>query len=289
MSFNKEYENIFNSVNGEIEIIKKNIIKNIGVKEPLNTEFLGLLNAKSKHIRSVMSIIYLKSKNLQITRAHIELLSAVELIHSASLIHDDVIDEGKVRRNIETLNSKFSSKLAVISGDYLLSKALQIINNLKSFEIIKSFAKTLEDMCNGEISQYFNRFKITTIDEYIEKSQNKTAELFVTALNSCLILSGIEDNNAEIFAKNFGTAFQIRDDLINITQRSNTNPNDIKEGIYTAPVIFAGDKDKVKDGIEKTYLLINNYIDRALNALNGIENNEYKGILVNLTEILKDE
>src|SRR5574344_1429701 len=181
MSFNKEYENIFNSVNGEIEIIKKNIIKNIGVKGPLNTEILELLNAKSKHIRSVMPIIYLKSKNLQITKAHIELLSAVELIHSASLIHDDVIDEGKVRRNIETLNSKFSSKLAVITGAYLLSKALQIINNLKSFEIIKSFAKTLEDMCNGEISQYFNRFKITTIDEYIEKSQNKTAELFVTA------------------------------------------------------------------------------------------------------------
>lgn len=109
-------------------------------------------------------------------------------------------------------------------------------------------------MCIGEINQNFNRFKIGTIEEYIEKSKNKTGYLFETAIVCNLILSQkISQNKFKNFGLNIGIAFQIRDDLLNILSIDTTKPsnNDIEEGIYNAPIIYSGNPKDLTSGIEK--------------------------------------
>ena len=283
MSFQNKYLEITSIIQKDINNVKNNLIADIDIQEPLKSKLLNILNAPSKHIRAAITFLYLKALGKEINKNQILLQIAVELVHNASLIHDDVIDECSTRREQKTLNNEFENKLAVISGDYLISIALKKICSLNSIKLIELFAQTLDKMCQGEINQHFTRFQIPTLDEYIKKSEQKTAALFETALNGALLLTG-EDNHSE-FAKNFGIAFQIRDDLINIK----TTKSDIKDGVYTAPIIFSGDCNIPDKGIEKTVLLLNNFVNKAIKNLENLENNIYTKKLRELTELLTNE
>lgn len=284
MSFQKKYYDILNIVQNEIEQVCENLTSDINIKEPLNKKLSNILNAPSKHIRPLISFLYLKALNLNIDEKQIILQTAIELVHNASLIHDDVIDDSEIRRNTKTINKDFDNKLAVISGDYILSIALNYIAKLNSMKIIEMFAETLSVMTKGEINQQFSRFQIPTINDYIKKTEQKTAKLFETALCGSLFLAN-SDKNACEFAKNFGIAFQIRDDIINIK----TTQTDIKDGIYTAPIIYAGNIENYQNGIEKTRILLNNYIDNAHQNIEYIENNKYKTAIIELLGLLKNE
>ncbi len=253
------------------------------VQEPLKSKLFELLNAPSKHIRPLVSFLYLKALGEKVDDAQVLYQSAIELVHNASLIHDDVIDDSKVRRSLPTLNSQLGNKLAVMTGDYLLSRAMQKVLDIGNLELVRLFSDTLEVMSSGEISQHFGKFQIPTIEEYIKKSEQKTAKLFETAICGSLLVAK-SNNDGLDFAKNFGIAFQIRDDLINCK----TTNTDISDGIYTAPVIFSGDTKVTSDAIEKTKSLLNNYIDEALKCLSKIDENEYKLALVELLELMRD-
>ena len=232
----------------------------------------------------MISFLYLKALDLNIGQKQILFQTAIELVHNASLIHDDVIDNSNIRRNTKTINEEFDNKLAVISGDYILSIALNYIAKLNSPQIIEMFAETLSFMTNGEINQQFSKFKIPTIGDYIKKTEQKTAKLFETAICGSLILAN-SNEKASDFAKNFGIAFQIRDDIINIK----TTKTDIKDGIYTAPIIYTGNIENYQNGIEKSHTLLNNYIDNAYQAINHIEENKYKIAIIELLGLLKNE
>ena len=284
MSFSKKYTKILNIVKEEIEQVTAGLTSNIEIQEPLKSRLFGLLNAPSKHIRPLLSFLYLKALGYNINELQISLQIAVELIHNASLIHDDVIDESNKRRNENTLNYEFGNKLAVLSGDYLLSAALKNLLKLNNPQIIKIFTETLEDMTNGEITQHLSKYKIPTLNEYILKSEQKTAKLFEAGLSSALLLANSKDNASE-FTKSFGIAFQIRDDLINVQ----TSKSDIKDGIFTAPVIYSQNTENISEGIEKTRFLLNNYIDRALSSIKHIEDNNYKRALTELLGLFRHE
>ena len=281
MSFQEQYLQIILPVQNDIDKVTKNVTSGINIKEPLKSKLTEIINPPSKHIRAAAAFLYLRANGKPIDENQILLQIAVELVHNASLIHDDVIDDSSLRRNKKTLNSEFGNKLAIISGDYLLSIALKKICMINSTELTKMFAQTLDNMCHGEINQHFNKFKIPTLEEYIIKSGQKTSSLFETAINGSAFLAGLQYNDFT-FAKNFGIAFQIRDDLIN----AKTTKSDINDGIYTAPVIFSKDTKKKKKGIEKTVLLLNNYIDKAIKSLENIEDNLYKQKLKELAELL---
>lgn len=280
----QKYLKILDVVQEEIDQVLEQMLKEVEVQEPLKSKLFALLNAPSKHIRPLISILYLKAIGENIDEKQILYQSAIELVHNASLIHDDVIDESNTRRNVQTLNSEFGNKLAVISGDFLLSAALDKVIKIGEIRLIKMFSDTLAVMSEGEITQYFNKFQIPTIDEYIKKSAQKTAKLFETALCGSLLIAKSDKNGLE-FARNFGIAFQIRDDLINCK----TTNSDLNDGIYTAPVIFSGSIQITSDAIEKTQGLLNNYINNALNSLNDIGDNEYKLALKELLELMRDE
>jgi len=275
------YNEISALIKSDIDIINSNLAQKINLQEPILSSIKEFLKLPAKRIRPLIAILFLKANNLPLTQNHYKLLTATELVHNASLIHDDVIDDADLRRTKKTLNSEFNAKLAVIAGDYLLSVAMDYINELNNPQILQKFTETLAAMCKGEISQYFTINKIPTLEEYLFKTQCKTAQLFTTTLECSAILSGADTQNAIELGKNFGMAFQIKDDLNNIL----TTQSDLKSGIYTAPIILSGAIDK--PAIEKTYGLLNNYLDAALKTLIHIEDNIYKQALKRLTEIYR--
>ena len=306
MSFQEKYSEIYGVVTDEIEQVKQELLSGIELEKPLKSSLLEIINAPSKHIRAVVAFLVLKAFGCKITQQQIILQASIELVHNASLIHDDIIDESEKRRGVETLNTYFDNKLAVIAGDYLISLALKRIRSLNSFEIIDMFAQTLDDMCQGEVAQQFGKYKIPTIEEYIKKTEQKTAKLFETAICGGLKLAitdvptgrgkNFSENVSELrnsgegynlsnFAKAFGIAFQIRDDLIN----AKTSKSDFKDGIYTAPVILAGSVEGFENGIEKTQDLLNNYIECAENEIEKLKDSKYKTALIELLGLIRDE
>lgn len=290
MKFNESYIKYKELAKDELSEID-NIISNlICVRKELGNSLSEFLISPSKRIRPLLALLYLKSLGEEISENHLKLLSALEIIHNASLIHDDIIDDSDIRRGEKTISNAFGTKLGVISGDYLLSVAMKLLCDLNSVKILQKFSETLEKMCIGEINQKFDLFKIGTIENYIDKSKNKTAYLFETGLVCSILLCNkdYDIEKAAEFGINFGIAFQIRDDLLNITQADNSKPygNDVAEGIYNAPVIYSGGINDLTSGIEKTRDLLNNYIVRALKSLENIPQNYYKTVLKELTELM---
>lgn len=261
--------------------------------------------AKSKKLRPKLIFLFAKALNKDIDEKLYNLACAAELIHNATLIHDDVIDNADFRRGNLSFNKKFGNNLSVLSGDLLLSVAMKFLAKCENFKCFNYFSTSLTKMCEGEINQHFTINKVPAISEYIEKSQNKTAELYIAALSSlCELLQIKEIKNIQEFAKNFGIAFQIKDDLMNILSTDTSKPvnSDIFNGIYTAPVILLQNenidlnifkKEEITTLIHnnpkvltKTIEIIAKYCQKAIDSIAFIEDNCYKKEILNLTENL---
>ncbi len=292
MNFNEKYKKIKNLALRELATIEENMDAQINIREPLRFSLRKFLLAPAKRIRPLLAILYTKALGEELNQKQLEHLTVVEMVHNASLIHDDIIDESKIRRGIETINADFDNKLAVISGDYILALSMEKLANIGDIELIKDFSETIRQMCIGEINQNFDRFKIGSIEDYIEKTKNKTAHLFEIALTGCMKLSDNQHNLEKIreLGLNIGIAFQIRDDLINITNSDTSKPsnNDFEDGIYTAPIILGDKSDNYASGIEKTKVLLNNYLQGAKQQVATLPDNEYKNALEEFLELLKD-
>lgn len=305
MSFDNNYCNIKNIVKNDLNVLETEILNILSGENPLDKYLSEFLTGSAKRLRPLLGLLFLNCFNLEINDSQRKVLLAVELIHNASLIHDDVIDKAEKRRDKESFNSKFDENLAVVAGDYLLSIAMEKIIATNSIEVLKLFASALKTTCKGEINQYFSKFSIPTIDEYIEKSKNKTALLFQAGVLGALMLSENYDEklkkSAEEFSQNFGIAFQIRDDIKNVLNSENIVNPDISLGIYTAPVIFAHQENKnilesknissaIKEtkGIENAKILMDNYFNKSLSVIENQTENHYKKAIYELVELLRD-
>ena len=281
--FNAEcYEKISGIVRGDIENIENLLASVVPLDNMLCKSIVDFLSSSSKRIRSVLALLYLRAGGFSINQEVYEILALTELIHNASLIHDDVIDNDLIRRNEQSLNAKYNNKMAVISGDYMLGIVMKKLTDLRKIELFEIFSKTINHMCEGEIIQYVNLNLIPSMDEYIEKTYKKTGALFESALVAAnFAVSGEIDFNAAEFGKNFGIAFQINDDLKNVLDGA----KDVKDGIYNAPVIFSGGKNVTEAGIEKTKILLNNYLENTRKYIENFENNVYKSKILELLEL----
>lgn len=305
MDFETKYKNIKNVVIEELDDLETQIRNLFVNNSPLDKDLSDFLTAPAKRLRPLLGFLFLKGLFGELTSKQNDILLAVELIHNATLIHDDVIDKAEKRRKQETLNVKFDNNLAVVAGDFLLSVALEKVINTGSIDVVKICTSALKSTCLGEINQYFSKFNITSIEDYIEKSRQKTALLFEIGILSGLLLSEnpVDENLKKIaidFSQNFGIAFQIRDDLINVLNSQYLSNHDVNSGIYTAPVIFAYEEnpDILKQeniineinktlGVEKTKKLMDNYYDNAILSIQSLENNIYKQALLDLIELLR--
>ena len=299
-------KNIISLIQNELSEFNLELKKNI---ESDVSEFKSVLDyifeTKGKQIRPILGILCSKALgefNLQQNL----FLQGIELVHNATLFHDDVIDNSQTRRGRASLQQKFSNKIAILAGDYFLSVAIKMINAIKNPRIYDSFAVCIKEICEGEMEQNFSLNKILSIDEYIQKTRRKTALLFALAVEGSAILSlNSEDNlinNLKIFGEDFGILFQIKDDINNFKICSD-KPfyNDMKDGIYTAPIIFLAeefpqikqmliDKDfdsvikilNESNAIEKTEKLAEKYYTKAQAAIDILPDNQYKISLQNL-------
>lgn len=237
----------FNVVNKELSVVEENLIYKLPTKSNLLTEIIRyILKAGGKRFRPVLCLLIAKSTG-GINDKHIILAELTELIHTASLIHDDIIDSARLRRGRETINSLWNDKISVISGDFLFAQASIRLGLLENTEIVKIYAKVLSDLCDGEIEQYSFKFSTNiSWDYYLEKSNAKTASLFAAACKSSAIINNQDKKTTEqteSFGKYLGIAFQIVDDILDFTSSKKKIGKeigtDLKQGIITAPVLFA--------------------------------------------------
>ena len=181
------------------------------------------------------------------TQKTMPLATALELIHTASLVHDDIIDASKKRRGVETANSKYGAQIAVLVGDYLFAKSFQLVaENDYSYEVTTILSKLVKNLCVGEIMQDRSLFEVPTLSEYYTRINLKTA-IF---LSSCCRLGAIVSNmtsreveNLTAYGSGLGLAFQIIDDLLDFfgDEKVTGKPHggDLKSGVITLPVIRA--------------------------------------------------
>ena len=255
----------------ELQNIKKRLEES--VVEPLFKNLLrDFISTGSKFVRSSLAIFYLKSQNIQITEEVLKILVVGEIIHNASLLHDDVLDDAQTRRGDLTLAKKYDAKLAILSGDYLLSIALEILLEINNFEIINIFKNCTKKMSEAEVKQYFLRNKKTTEEDYINICLGKTANLFSAILESCAILTDISSNKAKDLGTLFGVCFQINNDLNFESEKA-----DKKNGIETAKDVL---------GIEKTTALLYNYKEEMMGIVKEFPDNIYKKELEGLIKSL---
>lgn len=240
-----------------------------GFIEPFeDCELTNFVREKSKQIRATISILYLKALNIEITQDIYKILSATEIVHNASLLHDDVIDNADTRRNKPTISKIFNPKIAVLAGDYLISFAIEKLLSLNNSDIISNYKLTIQQMCKAEIKQFSLRNFVPKIEDYIEICTGKTAALFVTTLKSCFDILNLQENQGLEFVKTFGIYFQLKNDIEKISAQ-----NDKKNKIYTAKDIL---------GIEKTNILLDNYRRELINMIQYLQDSAYKHELVKI-------
>ena len=292
------------SLNNELEKLNS-IIQPVlqDSSNQISIDICDYLMSKSKKIRPKLLFLFAKALGIHISDEIYNLAVGVEFIHNSTLIHDDILDDAKMRRNKISLNYKLGNNLSILAGDILLTKALYMLSKCKNIKIINIFSDCMYNMCKGEINQHFSIDKLMSIDEYIQKSEYKTSELFKATLLSLSVLENIQQKDEiENFARNFGIAFQIKDDLLNILNYDTSKPylSDIKNGIFTATVIYLNEDKKIADMskddiisqvqnkkyIKKTIDLIKKY---ALNAIKSIEfmgDNQFKQEITEMSENL---
>lgn len=259
-------------ISKELNTINNQLKSIFFFKNDLGEDLKKFISGNSKQIRSIVSLLYLKSLNENISNKSLTIITAGEIIHNASLLQDDVIDDADKRRGETTIGAKFSSKISILSGDYLLSLAIENLLSVNNFYVMQSFLNCTKKMCQSEIEQYFLRGKLPDIKTYIKICKGKTAELFCAILKSCAYMEELNIEDAQKFAYNFGIFFQLKNDLEKFSALT-----DKKNNIFTAKDIF---------GIEKTLDLIDNYSNRIHCNINKLPDNVYKkGLEVLITEL----
>ena len=200
-----------------------------------------------KRLRPMLFLLCANSKTDCPLEKTMPLATALELIHTASLVHDDIIDTSKKRRGVETANSKYGAQIAVLIGDYLFAKAFQLVaENNYGAEVTTTLSKLVKNLCVGEIMQDRSLFEIPTLTEYYTRINLKTAVF----LSSCCRLGAIvskmdsrEIENLTTYGSGLGLAFQIIDDLLDFfgDEKTTGKPRggDLKSGVITLPVIRA--------------------------------------------------
>jgi len=172
--------------------------------------------------------------------------TAVELMHTATLVHDDAIDKSLVRRGRPTINKLWGEDKAVLLGDYIFAKAGEFAADTQNLRVIKLFAQTLMTITSGELSQAFDAFNLEqTREHYFQRISSKTASLFSLSTESGAILSQAPENSVEIlkgYGYNLGIAFQIVDDILDFigTEEEMGKPigSDLSQGTLTLPAML---------------------------------------------------
>ena len=272
---NNSYFQLKDSVEDKLllveEKIKSKLISDVDLVQKMTNYHL---KTGGKRLRALLTLGSAKMCGYIKGTRDINLAACVELIHAATLMHDDVIDNGSVRRGKKTLNKMWNNHSSVLVGDYLLSRCFEMIVEDGNIEVLKLLSSTSSKIAQGEILQLQHQGEVDMLEEtYLKIISAKTAELFAAATKVGAILSGVkskEKEALEFYGRNLGLTFQIADDTLDYNSEiklfGKEIGQDFFEGKITLPIILLfqnaenTEKEKLKD-----IFLKNKRIDNDLN------------------------
>lgn len=259
-----DFESVLSLIKSDLDDVESFISKSIHNQVPLILDIGNYLSAgKGKRIRPILVLLSSKLNGYEGKRSIIY-STVVELIHMATLLHDDVIDEAERRRGFPSVNSKWGNQASILIGDYLFAMSFSLMSEDSDARIINSLSKTVVKMAEGEVMQLTRNYQITE-DEgpYMEIINRKTASL----MSSCCEIGAILGNNgrreelaSNSFGLDIGMAFQLVDDALDYVAKEDRlgKPlcKDLMEGHITLPLIYlyrtvnGNDKKRIKDIVE---------------------------------------
>jgi len=231
-----------------------------------------LLSSGGKRIRVIVTLLTGKMLGGDPDKL-VTLAAAIESLHTATLVHDDLIDGAMIRRGIPTLNAQWSPAATVLTGDFIFSKAAKLAAETGSVDVMRVFAETLAIIVNGEITQLFSSKWIANRENYYRRIYAKTASLFEASTTTAAILSGAAENKRgamKEFGYDIGMAFQIIDDILDFTSEQTTMgkpvASDLRQGLITLPVLYYLENNPGDTDMKK--ILESNFCDE--NCLNRL-------------------
>lgn len=289
----------------ELSEIKTDIQKNVFVRNKnIDAAIKDVFESNGKLIRPAYSLFFSKLGPGSEPKRAKDLASAIEIFHNATLIHDDIIDDGKLRRGKETIQSLYGKKAAVYAGDYLISVCFKMTHPYRdTIDTQGLLTRAMERVIKGELHQLDQSFNTTiTLRQYLIQIQGKTAELFGLSCMNGAIESQMSKRNQILSYRigiQIGMAFQLMDDLLEFTQEESnwrkTFMQDINNGVYTAPLIIAfkrapvffekllakesiskSDEKEIRqvlietDAIKETFELAERYTSKALDLISTL-------------------
>ena len=323
-NFNEVVKNLSNLCKEDLNSINTLILEKLDSSVPLIQE-IGkyLILSGGKRLRPLLTTSCFHILNNQSLKNvnHIGLAAAVEFIHAATLLHDDVVDLSKDRRGNLTANEVWGNKTSVLVGDFLFSRSFQLMTKYGNMETLKILSDTSVVISEGEVLEISNDKNLEmNQDTYFQIINGKTASLFSAACQVGGISGGAKDNEQQAlksFGTNFGMAFQLIDDAIDYSSNSKTMGknigDDFKEGKITLPIILAYGRSNNEEKkflqnvisnpkedqnnfiltkellikykcIEDTLIRANHFADVAIDSLSIFNDNEYKEALIKLID-----
>ncbi len=318
---NNSYLELKNSVDEKLILVEEKIKSKLSSKVSLVDEMTSYhLRTRGKRLRALLTLGSAKICGYSKGSRDVNLAACVELIHAATLMHDDVIDNSEIRRGKKTLNSIWGNQSSILVGDYLLSRCFEMMVEDGNLEILKLLSTTSAEISQGEVLQLQHKGEIDMLEEtYLKIISAKTASLFAAATKVGSILANKESKikeALEFYGKNLGLTFQIADDSLDYNSElkffGKKIGNDFYEGKITLPIILLYQKANIKerselkklfekkqrneDELKKVLLMIKNYniisdcyskaeyfINLASNSLIIFDESKEKEILKNLT------
>src|SRR5690625_2060072 len=316
--------NMYSFLKHDLEDIENRLTEVVAADHRiLHEASLQLLRAGGKRIRPVFVLLAAQFGNYRENMEQVKAIAvALELIHMASLVHDDVVDDAEIRRGKPTVKHLYGNKVATYTGDYMLASALETITTVPIPSIHRILSKSLVKVVEGEIIQIEDKFNINQhLKHYLRRIKRKTALLIATSCKLGAITSGTTKKQASAlfrYGYNVGMSFQIIDDILDFTstpeELGKPTGHDLQQGNITLPVLCAMKDANFKEqlyktfehpsnvtdeqingllslllktnAIEQSYQLSSMYLKKALHSLKNFENKEAKNSLITIAHLL---
>lgn len=266
-----EYPTIKNDLNYVVKIMERNVRCKDKIIE---NSILDLIYSGGKLLRPAFVLIASRFGDANREKA-CSLAAVIEMLHMATLVHDDIIDDSKLRRGSETIQSKYGKDYAVYIGDFLFGVCFKLLSENSSLKQINIDSNSMARICLGEVNQLNSRFNMNlSVKSYLNRISAKTAELFSLSFYTGASMANCSEKLSRQLwqiGHNIGMAFQIIDDVLDYSSDNavlgKSTANDLKQGIFTLPIIYtiAADKNAFNGLLEKPY-----FSDEDINSIINI-------------------
>ncbi|HEM5144164.1 TPA: polyprenyl synthetase family protein [Streptococcus suis] len=261
--------NTYPEIERGLEEVKSIILSEMMVLHPaVTSKIVEYVEAPGKYLRAGLCLLFAQMTEGKISRSKLYFAAHLEVLHLATLIHDDVIDGADKRRGVTAAHQQFSNRIAIYTGDYLLAYSGRLLGKgLRFLDVTQDDLnlgndKLMETILRGELSQLINQFDANiTMKAYLKQIQGKTAFLFGLSCQLGSFVPGQSKKESQLAfraGQALGMAFQIRDDLIDyqleVEESGKPRLQDIQNGIYTAPLLFAMQEDNSIRQLLQSYI-----------------------------------